>query len=197
MILFAEHDVSRTVSDPGQVTSISGFHVAAGEADAVINLRNGLVGKVAKASATTGATTTLISWSANVSGIFGNSIKVTLSDPVGNNQPLGVTVTGTEIDVSLATGPSGTLTSTAQQVVAAVRAATTLVSVSAEGNGVLGAVGETTFTGGLGDPGPILVSVAVPQGTSTHFSSSRPVPFGNGVYVEVEAACAAGSVVPG
>lgn len=94
-----------------------------------------------------------LTWSALEPG--DSEITVSLSDPAGNDQALGVTVVGTDIDVSLATDGSGTLTSTAAEVLAAVNAdaaAAALVAVShtgaSTGAGVVAAVAQTDLTGG-------------------------------------------------
>ena len=52
----------------------------------------------------------------------GNTIKAQLLNPSASNSPLSVSVAGPEITVSLATGATGALTSTAAQVVAAINA---------------------------------------------------------------------------
>ncbi len=52
----------------------------------------------------------------------GNDISVELADPGTADAPLAVTVTGTAVRVDLATDGSGTVTSTAEQVVAALNA---------------------------------------------------------------------------
>ena len=52
----------------------------------------------------------------------GNDVTVELRNPGGNSLPLGVTVNGKAITVSLATSDTGAVTSTAAQVVAAINA---------------------------------------------------------------------------
>lgn len=86
-------------------------------------------------------------------GTEGNAITVTHVDPSGNDQPLAVSVTGTDISVSLATDGAGTITSTAAEVKAAVNAhaeASLLVTCEDEGDGtgVVNAAVETALTGG-------------------------------------------------
>lgn len=63
-----------------------------------------------------------ITHTANDAGSLGNDIKVALIDPSGNDQTLAVTVSGTYIAISLATGAGGAITSTATEVIAAIAA---------------------------------------------------------------------------
>lgn len=86
-------------------------------------------------------------------GVAGNSITVTHTDPSGNNQALAVTVVGTAIDISLATGAGGAITSTAALVKAAVNShaeASLLVTCEDEGagTGIVNAEAETALAGG-------------------------------------------------
>ena len=77
-----------------------------------------------------------ITWTAVQPGTDGNSITVALIDPSADDAALSVSVTDTDILVNLATGPSGTITSTAAQVIAAIEAsaaASTLVTVANTG----------------------------------------------------------------
>jgi len=92
---------------------------------------------------------------ARTPGVAGNSITIEYVDPLGNNQPLGVTVLASAITVSLATGPAGAITSTATLVAAAIAAlpaADALVWVrnadSNDGSGVVTALAATPLTGG-------------------------------------------------
>ena len=115
---------------------------------------------------------------ARTPGVAGNSITVEYVDPLGNDQPLGVTVLDSAITVSLATGPDGTITSTAAQVAIAIAAlpeADDLVLVyNADGNdgtGVVTALAATPLTGGA-DAVPLTFSTVasfavVPGGKSS------------------------------
>jgi hypothetical protein len=92
---------------------------------------------------------------AREAGTDGNGITVEYTDPAGNNQPLTVSVVGEAIDVSLATGPGGEITSTAQLILLAVlgnAGARALVSVEhpvgSDGSGVVTAMDETALAGG-------------------------------------------------
>jgi len=95
-----------------------------------------------------------ITYIAKEAGVDGDNITVTHVDPSGNNQPLEVTVVDTDISVSLATDETGVITSTAEEVKAAVDAdpeASALVTVKVEGDGsgVVNAKIETSLTGGI------------------------------------------------
>lgn len=63
-----------------------------------------------------------ITYTAVTPGKPGNDITVHHKDPKANSQALSVAVSGTAITVNLATGVSGTITSTAAQVIAAITA---------------------------------------------------------------------------
>lgn len=92
-----------------------------------------------------------------------NDVTVAYIDPAGNNQLLVVTVIGDlskDINVSLATGAGGAITSTAALIKAAVEAlpaAAALVDLSygvdggvGDGSGVVAAVSATNLAGGGG-----------------------------------------------
>jgi len=98
-----------------------------------------------------------ITWTASSSypGTEGNAITVALVDPSANNAALSVSVTGTAITVSLATGVAGAIESTAAEVMAAIEgnaAASALVTVAdtgtSAGTGVVAAVAASNLTGG-------------------------------------------------
>lgn len=85
------------------------------------------------------------------------TITVTYVDPSANNAALSVSVSGSDITVNLATNGSGTITSTASQVKAAIEAsaaATALVVVelaaSNTGAGVVTALAQQTLAGPVG-----------------------------------------------
>jgi hypothetical protein len=101
------------------------------------------------------ATNNAITFTAKVAGAAGNSIKVQLKDPVGNDKALAVNIAGDVVEVSLATGPAGAITSTAAEVIAAVNAhlyAKTLVVAAntgaSTGAAVVEAVAATALEGG-------------------------------------------------
>ena len=63
-----------------------------------------------------------ILWTAKTKGVIGNGIKIQLLDPSANSQALSVSVSADTIVVSLATSGAGAITSTANEVIAAVNA---------------------------------------------------------------------------
>jgi hypothetical protein len=92
---------------------------------------------------------------AKTAGTAGNGITVELSDPAGNDQVLDITVVALAIEVSLATGPLGAITSTAKQVRDALNADTdakALITASVApgntGNGVVTVLTATHLAGG-------------------------------------------------
>jgi hypothetical protein len=107
-----------------------------------------------KASLTTGVVgnNNAILWTAKNGGAEGNGIKIQLKDPAGNDQPLKVLVESNIIIVSLATGGSGAITSTAAQVIAAVNAGLLVKDLVTAANA--GASTGTGVGGGGGPPHP-------------------------------------------
>ena len=95
-------------------------------------------------------------WTARVAGTGGNAITIQKVDPGANSQALSVTVAGNAISVNLATSGTGLITSTAADVLGAVRAnaaASALVHVELErghnGTGlVTGDLAAGSLTGG-------------------------------------------------
>lgn len=90
-------------------------------------------------------------------GPAGNDITITLVDPAANDEPLAVAVVDTDITVTLATDGSGTITSTAAEVITAVLAdvdAAALVAAenapSNDGTGIVTALAQTPLAGGDG-----------------------------------------------
>jgi len=88
-------------------------------------------------------------------GEAGDAITVALVDPSGNDKALSVTVTGTDIVVSLATGAAGAITSKASEIVALVNAdedCAELLTAEATGTPatVVTAVAETNLASGAG-----------------------------------------------
>lgn len=88
-------------------------------------------------------------------GTAGNSVTIKYTDPAANDAPLTVNVTGTDIDVLLATNGSGDITTTAAQItsaiLASVEASELVTSANAGGNdgtGVVTALTETPLSGG-------------------------------------------------
>ncbi|GIJ79572.1 Chitobiase/beta-hexosaminidase C-terminal domain-containing protein [Micromonospora phaseoli] len=90
----------------------------------------------------------------------GNDISVELADPGVADAPLAVTVTGNQVRVDLATDGSGTVTSTAEQVVAALNAqAGTLLRAytyrGSPGTGVVAPAAPTALSDGLSAPASV------------------------------------------
>lgn len=119
-----------------------------------------------KATLNTGTTgaNNAITWTAQTAGAAGNSITIRLQDPGGNNQPLTVNVTTTNIVVLLATDGGGLITSTAAQVEAAILAsapASALVTATNQapstGAGLVVATGPTNLASGAGVAGQLSV----------------------------------------
>ena len=111
----------------------------------------------AAASTSTGvvASNNAITYTAKQVGQAGNTITVAQVNPGTNNAALAVTVNGEQITVSLATDGTGTVTTTAAQVIAAVAAngpASALVAAANQGAstgaGVVPAVAQTALAGG-------------------------------------------------
>jgi hypothetical protein len=81
----------------------------------------------------------------------GKAITVELKDPSGNDQPLSVVVTGTNVVVNLATDNTGAITSTATDVVTAINALTgteRIITASGTGATPLTAKGPQNLSGG-------------------------------------------------
>lgn len=91
-------------------------------------------------------------------GTFGNSITIEYLDPGQSSQPLSVQVTSTAIEVSLETDGSGTLISTASDILGAIQGsdASSLVDVAVTGTGsnVQTAAASAPLTGGAAGPIP-------------------------------------------
>lgn len=108
-----------------------------------------------------------LTFTAVTAGTGGNSVTVTYVDPSGNNQALAISVLGSAITASLATGGGGAITSTAAQIKTAIEAsaaASALVTVANksgnDGTGVVTAMAATALSGGTAAP-----SVAVVETT--------------------------------
>ncbi len=81
-------------------------------------------------------------------GVAGNSITVSLVAPQGNNQELAVSVVGNAITVSLATGGTGQVTSTCEDVVEALNASEAAMALLSEAEVVTGADVVVSSSGG-------------------------------------------------
>lgn len=105
-----------------------------------------------------------LTYTAVQAGVFGNSITITYLDPGGNDEALDVSVVGTDIVVSLATGGAGAITSTANDILAAIEAsaeASELVTVAVTGTGtdVQTAAAEAPLADGTGGSTTINVNM--------------------------------------
>lgn len=143
-----------------------------------LNAATALWGPVADPVAATKATGVAASnnallFTAVNKGAAGNAVKVQLEDPSGNNQALAVSIVADTVKVSLATSAEGAITSTANEVAAAVNAhlmAKQLVTASAEvgestGEAAVAAVAAGALSGGkdpvlLGDVAPSRYAMA-------------------------------------
>ncbi len=123
-----------------------------------------------KASLATGtvAANNGITYTAVGTGVLGNKVSVKYVDPKANSQALAITVSGSDIVVSLATNGSGAITTTATQLLAALAASTAasaLVTAAATGAstgaGTVAALGKQFLSGGLDEAFPLNTPVLV------------------------------------
>jgi hypothetical protein len=90
-------------------------------------------------------------------GADGDDITLTIVDPSASSQPLSVSVSTTDIEVSLETDGAGALASTAREVTAALNAdldvaalnVRCLLPAGESGLGIVGTLTETALNGGL------------------------------------------------
>lgn len=116
-----------------------------------------------KAAATTGtvASNNALTWTSKLPGVAGNAITLRLVDPKANSQALAVAVSGTTITVTLATGSTGTITTTASALITAIganAAANALVGVASTGASTgAGSVADAavTLSGGVDEAFPL------------------------------------------
>lgn len=109
--------------------------------------------------------TNAIIWTAQAPGIGGNAVSIALVAE-GNDTPLSVEVINTVVTVHLATDGTGVVTSTADEVAAAVmghHSASVLVSAITEDTGVVTAVVADNLAGGT-DAGNALEVLAINEG---------------------------------
>lgn len=123
-----------------------------------------------KASLATGVvgSNNALTWTAKLTGANGNNVSVALVDPKANSAALAVSVNGQAISVSLATGNTGAITTTATQLataIAANAAANALVGVAntgaSTGAGVVAAQATTALTGGIDEAFPLNTPVLI------------------------------------
>jgi len=109
--------------------------------------------------------TNAIVWTAQAPGIAGNAVSIALVAE-GNDTPLSVEVINTVVTVHLATDGTGVVTSTTDEVAAAVmghHSASVLVSAISEDTGVVTAVVADNLAGGT-DAGDALEVLAINEG---------------------------------
>jgi len=124
-----------------------------------------------KASLLTGtvASNNALTFTSKMVGVLGNDITVHLKDPKANSAALSVVVTGKDIVVSLATGSTGAITSTAAQIKTAIEANATANAMvglantgASTGAGVVAAAFRpASLTGGEDEPFPLNTPVLV------------------------------------
>jgi hypothetical protein len=157
-----DSDPPNPVLTPGTILGIgSGSHSNTNYAAQKLELE--IIPATTKASLIVDPTGTQnsLKFTAKNAGIEGNNIKIKYTNPAAINQSLTVTLTvndtGRHIDISLATNGSGTITTTAAQLKAAVEANTStnalvlIENVSGDdGSGVVTAMAEAPLQGGYG-----------------------------------------------
>lgn len=110
-----------------------------------------------------------LTFTSKLAGVAGNAITVNLRAPTGNNVPLAIAVNGRAIDVTLATGAGGTVTTTATALTTAIAgnvAANALVGVTntgaSTGAGIVAATqGAQFLDGGIDEAFPLNVPVLI------------------------------------
>ena len=96
-------------------------------------------------------------------GTGGNQIKVTITNPGTPNAALAITVSGNNINISLATNGSSVATTTATTLVTALRANTAVmglvwVDLLVNGSTVISTLSQTALSGGAAPPKALSVS---------------------------------------
>lgn len=124
-----------------------------------------------KATAATGfaSSNNALTWTSKLYGALGNDISVHLQNPNANSAALEITVSGRAIVVRLATGATGIVTTTAEELLTAIAAkqeAAALVDVAntgtSDGSGVLTtSFRAVSMTGGSDEPFPLNKPVLV------------------------------------
>lgn len=123
-----------------------------------------------KATLLTGvvASNNALTFTSKLDGALGNAISLKLVDPAANNATLAISVSGRDISVNLATGPSGAITTTATALKTAIEAnaaANALVGLAntgaSTGAGILAALRRTQLSGGIDEAFPLNVPVLV------------------------------------
>jgi flagellin len=154
------------------------FHIGANEGQNIglkIDAMDAVtLGVAVDSSVGVAATGTLegVDFAAKTAGVAGNSIQIEFVDPSGNDAELSVSVSGNTITVNLATDGSGDITSTVEEIVAAINTdtdASALVTASGAGTDPVTA-GTTNLAGGadggVGGIGGIDVSTQLAADTA-------------------------------
>lgn len=144
-----------------------------------------------------------ILWTAKGVGTAGNNISVEIVDPSANDASLEVTVSTNKITVSLATDGTGTITSTATEVIAAIEAherASDMVTVensgASDGSGTMATATEANLTGGemefvdpdnMGLDAPVNDAIVTWQGVSRRNRKAVPNRYSSGGPVNIMA----------
>ena len=115
------------------------------------------------------ASNNALTFTSKLDGELGNSSSIRLVHPGTNNATLSISVSGRDVTVNLATGPSGAITTTATQLQTAIAAnasANALFTVTntgaSTGAGIVAALRRTQLAGGLDDVFPLNTPVLVP-----------------------------------
>ena len=109
-----------------------------------------------------------LTFTSKLDGQLGNSSSISLLDPRANSQALAISVSGRDVTVRLATGPSGAITTTATLLKTAIEAnvdANALFTITntgaSTGAGVVTAQRRAALAGGLDDAFPLNTPVLV------------------------------------
>jgi uncharacterized protein len=140
-----------------------------------------------KATLSTGTVSSnnALTFTSKLSGSVGNQIAIQFKDPKANSAALSVAVSGKSVTVSLATDATGTITSTAANVIAAIVASTdasALVSVAntgtSTGAGAVAALSSTKLSGGVTEAFPLntptLISGSVAEAAKLGSNGTLP-----------------------
>jgi hypothetical protein len=143
------------------------MYVTSNEVKTILGLSNDAV-KASNSTDLVGSNNDL-TFTAVQAGTDGNDISVAYVDPADNDQALAITVTGSAISVSLATGEAGAITSTANQVKSALNGdaeASLLIQTTlkqgSSGVGVVTAMNALVLTGGAEGTNADYLDILIP-----------------------------------
>lgn len=110
-----------------------------------------------------------IKFTSALAGTIGNKATITYVAPTANSSALSVSVSNRDITVNLATNSSGGVTTTATLLMAAIAASAPATAIctaasagGSSGAGVVSAMAQTAFTGGIDEAFPLNTPVLVP-----------------------------------